>query len=67
MMGDGIPLVEKKKDKKHPLCKTTIPPYHLLWIIKLVYYVKHMHMKFFNSLLMIIHELNNRVWPIGTL
>ncbi len=46
MMGDGIPLVKKKNDKKHPLCKTTIPPYHLLWIIKLVYYVKHMHMKF---------------------
>ncbi len=24
MRGDGIPLVEKN-DKKHPLCKTTIP------------------------------------------
>ncbi len=24
MRGDGIPLV-KKNDKKHPLCKTTIP------------------------------------------
>ncbi len=45
MWGDGIPLVEKN-DKKHPLCKTTIPPYHPLWIINFVYYVKLiMHMK----------------------
>ncbi len=33
---DGIPLVEKNY-KKHPLCKTTIPPYHPLWIINFVY------------------------------
>ncbi len=39
MRGDGIPLV-KKKNKKHPLCKTTIPPNHPPWIINFVYYVK---------------------------
>ncbi len=43
--GDGIPLVENN-DKKHPLCKTTVFPYHPLWIIHFVYYVKLiMHMK----------------------
>ncbi len=45
----------------------TIPPYHPLWIINFVYYVKLiMHMKCYNSLLMMIHELNNGNWPIRT-
>ncbi len=60
--GGGISLVGKN-DKKHPLCKTTIPPYHPLCIINFVYYVKRiMHMKCYNSLLMIISELNNGKW-----
>ncbi len=59
LRGDGIPLVEKN-DKTQHLFKTTILPYHPLYIINLVYYVKLiMHMKGYNSLLMIIYELNN--------
>ncbi len=64
--GGGIPLVEKNY-KKHPLCKATIPPYHPLWIINFVYYVKRiMHMKCTNSLLMINYEIKNGDWPIRT-
>ncbi len=35
LRGGGIPLMEKN-DKKHHLCKTSIPPHHPLFIINLV-------------------------------